>query len=147
MSLTGTFRGTTSLTNTKDNVDLSTPTETVGVSISKTIDSGVLYHDSVTLSASQVYIIDVNDNSLSDVYGNTIAISGVTGLYIKSDSTNTGDLTISGITNSMINTLPSFSAGEGITFMCDIDTSSNSKLCVVNGAQEAIIDIVISGDE
>lgn len=147
MSINGTFRAGVNLSNQKDDVDFSTPSENISQNIQKNITTGKLWHDQVTLSATQVYTIDVNDGSLEDVYGQPLTLSGVTGVYIKADSTNVGDFTVSGIAFSFLNDLPAFGASEGVCFACDIVVTTNSKLCIVNGLSAGLVDIIISGDE
>jgi len=147
MSLAGTIRVSSNFTNTKDGVDLSTPSEIVAHFLSKTIDTGVLYHDTISLSALEVKILDFGDNSLSDVFGATIAMSGVTSLYVKTDSGNTSNVTISGGVNSFLNDMPTLAGGEGIGFGADINISTNSKLYLINGAVSGAVDIIVSGDE
>jgi len=147
MSLNGSYRINATLTNTKDNVDLSTPSERVAQTLSKTIDSGVLYHDTVSLSASQITILDFNDSSLNDVYGNSVEISGITGFYAAAASTNTVDITLSGGANAFLNDQPALGASEGVAFLTDIDITTNSKLYLVNGAASSAIDIIVAGDE
>ena len=147
MALTGNMRISASLTNTLAGVDLTTPTDALSTSTSKTIASGVLYHDTATIASSGTLTLTFNDDSLSDVFGNTIAMTTVTGIYIKAADANTVDLTITTTTNSMLPTMPALSAGEGISLLCDIDTSTDSKLNIVNGAAESNVDIIITGTE
>ena len=148
MSLNGNIRINTSFTNTKDNVDLSTPSESVSEAISRNISatSGILYHDQYTLSASEVYSIDLNDGSLQDVYGQSVMMSGVTSLYIKADATNTVDLVVSGGAGAFLNDQPALSPSEGIGWITDIDVQTDSKLYIVNGVAEGIVDIVVTGN-
>lgn len=147
MSLNGNLRINTSITNSKDDVDLSTPSEAVSTNISKTLSTGVLWHDTVSLSANQIYTIDVGDDSLSDSFGNTLALSGVTSMYLKAGTSNGGDFTVSGITNSILNTLPALGAGEGFGLLADVDVTTNSKICIVNGVTSGTADIIVTGNE
>jgi len=147
MSLTGNYRINATLTNTKDNVDLSTPLERVSQSLSKTISTGVLYHDTVSLSASQITTLDFNDSSLNDVYGNSVEISGITGLYLATPTTNTVDVTVSGGVNAFLNDQPPLGAGEGLAFLTNIDITTNSKLYLINGAASSSINVIVTGDE
>jgi hypothetical protein len=146
MALNGRINLATSLTNTKDNVDLSTPTETVAPNTSKAISTGSVYHDTINLTASEVYSLDVGDGSLEDVYGQIVSLSGVTGLYIQAGSSNGGDLVVSGGVNSMLSTQPPLGASEALGFLVDIDVTSNSKLYFVNGATSGSVDLVVTGD-
>jgi len=147
MALNGTFRTSVGLTNTRDDIDLSLPSESVSENINKTISTGKLWHDQLSLSASQITSIDLNDGSLTDVYGEAVTLSGITGLYIKADSTNAGDFIVSGGPNAFLNDQPALGASEGLGFMTDIDITSSSKLYIVNGATSGLVDIIVSGNE
>ena len=147
MSLDGTIRLASSMSNTLDNIDLSTPNEVVSQSKTKTIDSGVVYHDTISLSANQIYTLDIGNDSLNDVFGNSVAISGVTSLYIAAGATNGGDFTVSGGANAFLNDQPALGAGEALGYLTDIDVTTNSKIYFVNGATSGTVDIIVSGDE
>jgi len=146
MSLNGKLNLNLNLTNTKDQVDLSIPTEIISPFISKNISTGSVYHDTLSLSADQIVSIDVGDSSLQDVYGETISFSGVTSMFFNANSNNTSDVLLSGGVNSIINTQPTLGPSEALGFLTDIDVSSNSKLYFVNGPVSGTINLVITGD-
>ena len=147
MSLTGTLAARVTLSNTLAGIDLSTPEESVSQSLSKSIASGVLYHDTYALADSETLALNFGDDSLSDVFGNTINITTITGIYIKADAANTVDLNVSTGATSIFNDLPAFSAGEGFLYMADIDTTTNAILYIDNGAAVGSVDIIVCGTE
>lgn len=146
MAATGTLTLNSSIRNTNTNFDLSVPFESVSQTGTKTISTGQLYHDTVDLTADEVYSLDFADSSLTDVYGNALALSGITSLYLKAGSTNTTDIVVSGAVNSMLNTQPALGASEALGFLSDIDITTDSKLYFINGAVSGSIDIVVTGD-
>lgn len=147
MALTGTLSARTALNNVLDNVDLSTPAESISQSISKDLSSGVVYHDTATIASSGTLSLDFGDDSLSDVFGNSIAMTTITGIYIKSASTNTVDINVSTGTTSIFNDLPPLGAGEGFAYLADIDVTTNNILYIDNGAAESKVDIIVCGTE
>lgn len=147
MSLTGSLSVRATLNNSLTGVDLSTPSEAVNQTISKSIASGVLYHDTYALGISETLALNFGNDSLSDVFGNTINMAVVTGVYIKAASTNTVDLNVSTGVTPIFGDLPPLSAGEGFGYLADIDTSTNSILYIDNGAAVGSVDIIVCGTE
>lgn len=147
MSLSGNLRVSASFTNTKEGVDLSTPTESVAQSISAAVSAGVLYHALATLSSLEVLALDFGNDSLSDVFGDTIDMATVTSIYVKAGADNTVDLTITDGANSMLNEQPPMGAGEGIGFALSIDASTDAKLYITNGAAESTVEVIVTGTE
>ena len=145
MANTGTLLISTSMTNLKAGIDLSTPEEVIAQSTRKRLTGGSLWHDQISLSATEVSSLDVNDGTLTDVYGDEFSLSAVTSLYISAPSTNTGSITVSGVTNSFINTLPALSGGEAVGFQQRIDVTSNSVLALVADVS-GVVDVVITGE-
>jgi len=147
MALRGKISIGANLNNTKDNVDLSTPEESLSQSLSKgVISTEMLYHDTITLSANEIKIIDLADDSLSDVYGESIGMSNLTAFYIAADSVNEGDFILSGGINAFLNDTPNISASEGLAFLTDIDMTTDSKLYFINGALSGYVDLIVTGE-
>jgi hypothetical protein len=148
MSLNGNYRITVSFLNEKDNVDRTVPSERLSDVLAKEIDSGVLYHDSITLSANEVKTLNFGNGSLFDVFGESISLTGVTGLFVNTDEDNTSDITLSGGLSAFLNTQPALGPSESLGFLTDIDITSAPMLYFINGATSgSIIDIVITGNE
>jgi hypothetical protein len=148
MSLSGSFSIEAALNNSKDDVDLSTPNERVNQKLSKSISAGKLYHVKLTLTSAETRVIDLGDGSLEDVYGQTITLAELTGMYISTAATNTTTITLSDGTNSIFNDQPPLSASQGQAFLTDIDLTTDSKLYFVNGAvEDQIINLIVTGTE
>lgn len=149
MSVSGNIRASIALTNSLDNIDLSTPTERVSEAVSKAVSlTGVVYHDEIGLTGCQSYSIDIGDDSLDDVYGNSVGIQTMQGFYVSADATNTVDVTIGGTgVQSAFNALPALSAGEAVSLATNIDVSTDAKIYIQNGDGSSIIKIVIVGTE
>ena len=147
MALTGNIKATIGFVNSLANIDLSTPSETVQQSTVKTISSGVAYHEEKDLTTSQLYAIDLGDDSLSDVFGNAISMTAITAVYIEADEDNTVDIVITTGTDSFFPTMPPLSAGEVFAWGATIDASSNNRLYIQNGAATGKVKIVITGTE
>lgn len=146
MALSGTLTVRTSLSN-GISADLSTPSESVNQTITKTLSTGVLYHDTYALSSSETLALNFGNDSLSDVFGNSIDMAVVTAVYIKAATTNTVDLNVSTGATPIFGDLPALSAGEGFGYLADIDTSTNSILYIDNGAAAGSVDIIVCGTE
>lgn len=148
MSLTGKMGISAVLANDLAGFDLSTPQESVNQSIKKDIASDKLYHVQLDLADAGTANIDLTDASLTDVFGNTISMITITGIYLKAVATNTTDVTVTTGANAIMGPLPALSAGEGMLFQQDIDVTTNGKLYFSNGAGAAAsIDVIIAGDE
>jgi len=147
MALSGNLSLKVGLTNTLAGVDLSTPTESVAETAKQELTTGVMYHDTYSLSNGETLTLNVGNNSLSDVFGNTIAMTTVTGVYIKAATTNTVDINVSTGTTSIFNDLPPLGAGESFGYLADIDVSTNSILYIDNGAAAGAVDIIVCGTE
>ena len=148
MPITGKLKNSISMSNTLSGIDLSVPTESVNQFVEKTVSSGVMYHTTIDLADAGTASIDLTDDSLSDVFGNTVAMVTVSGIYLKAASTNTTDITVTTGTNSIFPTLPAISAGEGFSYLSDIDVTTNGKLHFSNGAGAiASIDVIVTGVE
>ena len=146
MALSGTLSVRTSLSN-GITADLSTPSESVNQTITKTIASGVLYHDTYALASGETLALNFGNDSLDDVFGNSIVMAVVTGVYIKAGADNTVDLNVSTGATPIFGDLPALSAGEGFGYLADIDTSTNSILYIDNGAASGSVDIIVCGTE
>lgn len=147
MSLTGTLSARVSLNNTLANIDLSNPSESISQAFTKSIASGVVYHDTYALGVSETLALNFGNDSLNDVFGNSINITTITGVYIKAASTNTVDLNVSTGATSVFGDLPPLSAGEGFVYLANIDSSTNSILYIDNGAEAGSVDIIVCGTE
>jgi len=148
MSLSGKIRMSITALNTLAGYDLATPQENVNQSLEKTVSAGVMYHARITIADGGTSSIDVSDASLSDVFGNTIDMITVSALYISASTDNTTDVTIVTGTTPIVEDLPPLSAGEGVSFLSDIDVTTNSKLHFSNGSgATADIDVIITGVE
>jgi hypothetical protein len=147
MAISGSVKASIGLTNSLDGIDLSTPSETVNEGISKNLATGVVYHEEKDFTTGLLYGIDLGDDSLSDVFGNAISMTTITGVYIEADSDNTVDVVVTAGVDSFFPTLPALGAGEGFSWAGDIDASSNNKLYIQNGAAAGIVKIVIIGTE
>jgi len=150
MAVTGNIRASIALTNTLAGVDLSTPSEQISESVSKQPGSGcIVYHDELSIATGVQSSLNVGDDSLSDVYGNTVAMVGIQGIYVEADSDNAGDVFIGSATGvqSAIQPLPALSAGEAMSIAADIDVNTNAVIYITNGAATAALKIVIVGTE
>jgi hypothetical protein len=149
MSLNGLFKVNVNMTNVKDNTNLSTATDSLAVAAQKVITTGKIYHDRITLSASEVEILDLGNGSLYNVYGESISLTGVTGLYVRADSTNSNTITVSGGTNSFLATQPAIGAGHSLLYGTNISLSGNTKLYLKNDSalSAQIVDIIVTGNE
>jgi len=146
MALTGNFKTSVALTHSIT-TDLTTPSESISESGSQAITTGRVYHDQKALTASQTYELDVTDSSLSDSFGNTIAMATVKGLYIKADSANTGTVQVTTGVNSWCSVTPTLAAGESFALLADVDVSTNTKLYIEDSGSAGTFEIVIAGTE
>jgi len=148
MSLTGNLNINTSLTQAKDGVDLSTPSEAVNQSAFKALTTGKMFHAQVDLPGDGISGFVFNDGSLTDEFGQTITLSAITSIYAKSDSTNTSGVFLSGGNLSPINSTPELLASEGLMYQSTLDVSTNSTIYVANAAVllTAKVDFIVTGE-
>ena len=147
MSVNGSLSINASVSNSRDDIDLSTPSEKVTENAIKNVTYGKLWHDRVTLLAGDVSAFVFNDGSLEDVYGRTVSLSAINGLYAKAVSTNTSGVFLSGGAGSPINETPILLATQAIAYESDISVSTDGTLYLANSsdALSGEIDIVVIG--
>jgi len=146
MGLTGHFDASVKLVNTKDGVDLSTPSDTLSQTTRKNTNNTYAYHDTLDILAGSVVALNVNDGSLSDVFGDAIIISGITSVYAKAAVGNLGNIVLSGGVDAFLATLPELNAGEAFLLQSDIDTSAGlDTLYFTSPITSGSVDIIFTG--
>jgi len=146
MSLNGSLKAVVNFTHTKDNVDLSTPSEVVNQTGSKTVRSGSIYHDTISLTADTASVLTLSGGGLTDVFGQSFDISALSGVYVKAGTGNAGDVYLSGGSDMIFNPLPALGAGEAFMFEGDIAIStSNDELTLWPDSTSGTVDVILIG--
>lgn len=148
MSIVGSTTASVSVTQVKNGVELTSPTERINQSAVKNVSVGHMWHDKVQLYAGDVSGFTFNDGSLSDVFGQALTLSAIVGLYVTADSDNSSTVYVSGGAGSPLPTLPVLAADEGLVIQSRIAITSNGTIYLANssGSLSGEVDFVVVGE-
>lgn len=144
MALRGNLKNTVSLIHSTTS-DLTVPLETIGEINQLDVTTGLVWHDQIDMTTGQTVTLDLNDGSLTDVFGAAFSISTLTGLFLEAPTTNTVNVNIATGLTTAFNDLPEIIPGGSMNLLTEVDVSTNTKLYITNGAAAGKVNIVIVG--